>query len=101
MSVNRGALTGVMSVNRGALTGVMSVNRGALTGVMSLNRGALTGVMSVNRGALTGVMSVNDKRGACPVDADVLSGVFIANAEAVRAQDAAMAIRLNFMLWTP
>jgi hypothetical protein len=47
-------------------------------------------------------MSVNDKRGASmPISADVVREVFIANADVVRAQDAAMAIRLNFMVRAP
>ena len=62
--------------------------------MISVNRGAFTPVMSVNRGALTPVMSVNDKRGAR------MPG-FIAKADVVRAQDAAKAIRLNFMVWAP
>jgi hypothetical protein len=78
----------------------MSVKRGGLTPVMSVNdkRGGLTPVMSVNdkRGGLTPVMSANDKRGG-------LTPVMSVNAKAdvVRAQDAAKAIRLNFMVWAP
>jgi hypothetical protein len=48
-------------------------------------------------------MSVNDKRGALtPVmSVNVVREAFIAKADVVRAQDAAIAIRLNFMVWAP
>jgi hypothetical protein len=82
---------------------VISVKRGALMPVMSVKRGALMPVMSVKRGALIPVMSVNDKRGALmPVmSVDVTRDGFIAKADVVRAQDAANAIRLNFMVLAP
>src|SRR5258708_37848079 len=96
----RGGLTPGMSGKRGGLTAVMSVKRGGLTPVMSVKRGGLTPVMSVNRGGLTPVMSVNDKRGAwMPVmSVDVVRDGLSAKADVVRAQDAAKAIRLNFIV---
>jgi hypothetical protein len=47
-------------------------------------------------------MSVNDKRALTPVmSVEVVREAFIAKADVVRAQDAAKAIRLNFMVWAP
>src|SRR5450631_234788 len=81
----------------------MSASRSALMPVMSASRGALMPVMSASRGALMPVMSVNDRRGALmPVmSVDVICEGFIAKADVVTTQDAAKAIRLNFMVWTP
>src|SRR5260370_15861408 len=59
--------------------------------------------MSVNRAALIPVISVNDKRGALRsvISVDAVRDGFIAKADVVRAQDATIAIRLNFMVWAP